>query len=252
MKTVTRIALPAIALSIGAFCSANATAETNRIDIAPNQVPDEQYPDFELDAPTGWGPHAWSDIGPDNGDKVNWHARYDADGDYLSALFPDDAKNLKINDLSSISYYLKSTSEQDNWFLKIYTRTDDVDDKSTWYGERFTVNYSEVPNDGLWRLLSTDGPDSLTTPTPQMLFNNDHGSDDGLTLAQWKTSYGNEFIEMISIQTNSGAGDAGLMDGLVITLNNGNIGEVNFVPEPSSLALLAIGGIAVLRRRRQR
>ena len=224
----------------------NAMATTTRINIAPDTVPDELHPDYVLDAPTSWGPHAWGDIGPDVGDKVNWHARYNADGDYLSALFPDDAATLTINDLSSLSVYLKSTTE--HWFLKIYTRPDNINDNASWYGERFTVNYSDVQTDGVWRLLSTDGPDN---GTPQMVFNNDFGTDDGLTLAQLQAGYGNELIEMISIQTNSGAGDAGLMDGLVIEINNGaDIGEVNFVPEPTSLALLAIGGLAVLRRRR--
>ena len=68
--------------------------------------------------------------------------------------------------------------------------------------------------------------------------------------ATMEATYGNELVEMISVQTNSGPGTAGYMDALVITLDNGDVGEVNFVPEPASLGLIGLGGLAMLKRRR--
>lgn len=59
-----------------------------------------------------------------------------------------------------------------------------------------------------------------------------------LTLEEMQTTYGTELVEMFSVQTNSGwNGFDGYMDGLEITLINGNVGQVNFVPEPTTVEI---------------
>ena len=94
-----------------------------------------------------------------------------------------------------------------------------------------------------------------------MLWNNDFGADDGMTMAGLQGAYGGELIEMISVQTDSGAGSAGLMDGLIIRLTDeagAHVGHVDFsnqlgaavVPTPSAaLGGLAMMGLISLRRR---
>ncbi|MBW2270716.1 MAG: PEP-CTERM sorting domain-containing protein [Deltaproteobacteria bacterium] len=66
------------------------------------------------------------------------------------------------------------------------------------------------------------------------------------------TAHGTELVEMISIQTASNwDGFDGYIDGLEITLTNGDVGKVNLVPEPTTALLLA-GGLAGLAMRRRR
>lgn len=220
-----------------------ASATTTTINVDPTQVPDEMMPLVNTgDAPTGFGPDSWSDSATG---KVNWHARYGADGDALTALFGSQAATLTISDIASISYNVNSSTE--HWFLKIYTRPDNVNDQASWYGFSFTNNYGSIATDGTWVEWSTGSGGMLD-------LDDRNGQGAGTNYMDWATfesTYGNELVEMISVQTNSGPGTAGAMDGLVITLDNGDVGQVNFVPEPTSIALLGLGGLALIRRRRR-
>ena len=73
-------------------------AGTIQINVPPGDVPDETQPRVNVcDAPTGFGPDSWQ--GPATG-KTNWHARYIADGNALSDLFPEDAETMTIADLA--------------------------------------------------------------------------------------------------------------------------------------------------------
>lgn len=234
---LTGMAVTAMMLPLGA----TAMAGTVTIDVNPGMVPDETAPRVNVgDAPVGFGPDSWEDSATG---KVNWHARYGADGDALTALFGAQAATLTLGDIASISYNVKSSSE--HWFLKVYTRPGTGNDQAGWYGHSFTNDYGAIATDNNWQQWSTASGGNL-----DLDFRSGQGS--GTNYMDWATmqsTYGGELVEMISIQTNSGPGTAGYMDGLVITLDNGDIGQVNFVPEPASLALLGLGGLAVFKRR---
>jgi hypothetical protein len=218
-----------------------AFGSTITLVVAPSSVPDEQLPRVSSgNAPAGFGVDSWQ--GPATG-KSNWHARYLSNGDYLSALFPTEAADLTIADLASISYFTNraiGTATGRDWWIQIYTRMDGVNDPS-WYGYKFTNNYGAHTSTGVWTQYSTDSG---------MTFG-------GQTLSQLAATYGNEKIEMISIQTNSSwNGFDGCVDGLTITLTSGSVGKVNFeaVPEPGTLSLLGMGvfGLIGYLWRRQR
>jgi len=204
-----------ITLNNGNVGQVNFETDSATVEIAPCDVPDEQPPRANTgDAPLGFGPDSWQ--GPASG-KSNYHVRYLADGDKLSALFPTEAATLTINDLHSISYFTKrpaSTPAGRDWWVQIYTRPTGSGDAASWYHAKFTNNYSDHTETDAWTQYSTDG---------SMTFG-------GQTLAQLQAAVGTQEIEMISIQTDSGwNGFDGYVDGLVITLNDGKVGRVDLV-----------------------
>ncbi len=185
--------------------------------VAPHQVPDEELPRVNLgDAAPAFGPSSWRGPAAGPGNKSNWHARHAADGDALSALFPDEAAGFKVSDLASISYATKRPSgvPGQDWWIQIYTRTTGTNDAASWYHARFINNFDEHTESDAWTRYST---------RRGMTF-------DDLLLRAIASGHGNELIEMISVQTASNwNGFDGSLDGLEIVHKNGRVGRVNFV-----------------------
>lgn len=238
-----------VALSGITFAVTNVTFVAD-----PSQVPDEDVARINAgDFPPGYDVVSWQGAEAGPGNKVNWHARYLADGDYLSALLPEDAATLTINDIDRLSYYTKrptGTPNGQDWWLMIYTRNavpgvQGPGECSSWYAHRFISNYNDHDLDiDTWTQYATDAG---------MTFNENSCIGGGeMTLAQLQASYGTELVEMFSVQTASNwNGFDGYMDGLEVELVNGSVGRVNFeappVPTTSPVALAVLGfGLAAL------
>lgn len=241
LTTLVAVSLLCVPISLGG---------TTTLVVTPDMIPDETQPRVNLgDAPTGFGPDSWQ--GPATG-KTNWHARYLQNGDYLSAMFPSDAATMTIADLASVSYFTKrpsGTAATRDWWVQIYTRPTGTGDKSSWYHDRFINNYGDHTAIDEWMQYSTD--------SGMTFHSNGLGLIGNVSLVGLIAAAGSQQIEMFSIQTNSAwSGFGGYVDGLEITLNNGNVGRANLeaVPEPGTLVLLIAAALGVLcyawRRRR--
>ncbi len=241
------------AVALFAVGTAHAATVTT-IYVTPDMVPDEETPLVYGGAPSGFGSDSWQNTN-DLGGKVNWHARYLANGDFLSALFPTvNVATLTVGDIASISYSTLrpiGTNANEDWSLYVYTRNyaGDSSPGSGWYGDRFINNFgSHGAADGMWNNYSTDSG---------MTFSRNSGTTVNYTnFTDFRTANSSQLIEMISIQTHSNFADFnGAMDGLVITLTSGDIGRVDFgavvpVPAAAPLGLLGMGLVAFVRRRK--
>jgi len=249
MKKFSRVC---VAVAIVGIAVSSLHATTVVLPIGPSTIPDETEPRVNVgDFPAGFGADSWQ--GPATG-KTNWHARYDADGDYLSALFPTEAATMTIADLESISYFTKrptGTLAGRDWWVQIYTRPTGVGDKASWYHDRFINNYNDHTVLDAWTQYSTDAG-AMT------FHSNGLGVIGDSTLAELITAAGGQEVMMISVQTDSGwNGFDGYMDGLEITLTSGSVGAVNFeanaIPEPMTMIALgmAVAGLGGYIRKRR-
>jgi len=176
---------------------------------------------------------------------------------------------IKISDISSISYWTnKPTTAIVDWTLAIYT----VPVTSGWFNSRLNAEpyfTGKATTANSWTEWSTNDANNPLTFYDQPRSRN-YGTYSDPTLAKIQAGpvavgttthdYRDETILYFYLGTGTAwANDfKGLVDGLTITLNNGEVARVNLeanaapVPEPSTLILLGAGlaGLAVLKRRK--
>jgi hypothetical protein len=189
-----------------------------------------------------------------------------------------------VGDLDSVSYWTNKPGDSGSvdWTFLIYTAKQGSGDEASWYHTRlnsepyFTQTSNANDPSNTWHEWSSNDP------TNPMLFydqgrSNSFGTYTDPTLADltagsvtWNGSgqsgasadYSGEGISLISLQTGSawGNGFTGLVDGVTITLKNGDTATVNLeaavvpLPKAAYAGLGLIAGIGVLGglKRRQR
>ena len=183
----------------------------------------------------------------------------------VSSLF---ASPVTIGDIQSISYWTNkgTTAADPDWTLLLYTKPTGTGDSASWYKSRlnsepyFTGTPSVTAN--TWHQWSTND-----STNPMRFYDQPRGGNFGTytdpTLSDlkagnvtWANStthdYSAEQLNLISLQTGSAwaPGFTGLVDGVTVTLTNGDVGYVNLVPAPGAVALAGLAGLVGLRRRR--
>lgn len=218
-------------------CVSMASAGTVTLtpDMAPSVGTDQDPPRVVNDAPPGFGPSSWQNSATE---KVNAYVE-------PAALF---GRSVTIGEISSITYWTKAATGDENWYLNIYTVGPG---DAGWYGKRFFNNgYTSYLSDGAWH------DNSITS-----FERSSGGSYAPQTLAAWKSLYGDEEIRFFSPQTNSGiptGNRSAQIDGMVIKLTGGEIGRINFegavVPLPAALpaGVALMGSILLVKYRRGR
>lgn len=167
-----------------------------------------------------------------------------------------------VGELASISYFTKKdslhTAGAGDWFFQMYTQPYDGSPGSSWYGNRinaepyFSENLTETA--GQWTQWVTDAGQNNRL----RFFDSSNGyygsyTDGFLADLTGDSAYANQEIMVfdVALGTAWASGFDGRIDGLAIELTDGELANINFVPEPVTLGLLAAGGLALLRRKRK-
>ncbi|QDU33123.1 hypothetical protein KS4_11650 [Poriferisphaera corsica] len=232
-----------IALGLTATASA-ATTEIN--------VPLPTYTGTLSVTHTTDGPasNTWNASIPAGNNNIKQYLAWTPDGGPLASK--------TINDIARITYNTKDANVSDalDWYIQIYTAKQDDGGDFSWYRNRFTaeVGYISQANgsavDNTWTHWDTSSTDANTKLIFQSTNNTFNAA--GNDLAALKSSYGSESILALSINAgDTGAGWAydGSISGLTVELTDGSAIQYNFVPEPASLSFLALGSLALLRRK---
>ena len=175
-----------------------------------------------------------------------------------------------MSDIANVSFWTKQNGVPSdpgtylNWYLEIYTATTGSGDDS-WYRRRlnfepyFSPDLSDAnqPSDS-WVEWSTD-----TSANQLRVFDANRGdpspvygtyTDPYLSDIQVGPVDWSDDVWFMAISTGSGwaAGFDGQVDGVTVTLHSGQVATIDFeaVPAPASCALMALGGLAAIRRRR--
>jgi len=258
MKTLSATALTTAALLAGTSHAADFNYNVSPADLLTDFQNGRGGEAFGFDADSGVPKSSDTDGAPGFGNSSLWS---DVTGGgtarpYSAVRFsPRDmfgTTGLTLGELESISYYTNQNGGTRDWQLKIYTENEAG---TSWYEYRIESEALSTST-GTWTFNSTDGNLSVGRLTDRS-----SGStvDLAITAANDEfsevfTQYGSEeilFIDVIAGWTNGPAIDS-LLDGFQIELTNGDTATANFVPEPGSLALLSLSGLAMLRRRRRR
>lgn len=192
--------------------------------------------------PTGFEEGSfWSDV---QGSTAGGGRDYTALRIFPNALF--GVEDLTIGELDGISYWTKNADlTKIDWQLKVYT--EGPESGTPWYGYRFNFLRPNA-TDNLWHKWDTD--DYLAVSDVYDKAAGGYTSVPGTgSMSDLKAVYGTEkilFMDIIAGYATASPPVDSYLDGVGVRLANGSTAELNLVPEPSTLALLALAGLGLV------
>lgn len=190
-----------------------------------------------------YGPVGWGDTSiVTNIDGVN--AKYTQLYINIQLAFMTPV-TLTISDIVGITYWTKEgVANSGDWALRLYSEP--VPGQSSgWYGHRFEGS-SPAPGNTNWNMWDANSAGWFKT-----VASGSGGASDttGYSLTGLHANYGSEKILYFSIfagsSTNMGP-ISNYLDGVVISLANGDQVRLNLVPEPGIIALASLGSSLLL------
>lgn len=191
-----------------------------------------------------------------------------------------------VSDIANVSFWTKQDAMPSdpgtylNWYLELYTAPEGDGQDDSWYRKRinfepyFSPDLSDANQPAnTWVQWSTDASANqlrvfdanrgasgsvFGTYTDPFLSDIQVGPIDwssfNAAYSSTPATYENDEVWFMSIATGSGwaNGFEGLVDGVTVTLNNGNTATIDFeaIPAPGAASLMALAGLAAARRRR--
>ncbi len=199
-----------------------------------------------MDAPTGV-----STTGTLGGNSFSANVTGVAPNKYAAFRFVPQAIGFSpgatTNDITGFTYDTKKLgSEGYDWRVSLYTVIQDGQG-SGWYGSRISYGYNGAAHDWATTDVFAEGAYRVAAPGVDV-YSGDAGFAAALTTALGQSIM---WIDIIAgADTPHPAVDA-YLDNIQMTGTGGVDAQVDLVPDPATMSLLALGGIGLIRRRRK-